>query len=112
MGGSVHTEAHETRGEQLDGGVHSTGALFESKVGVIENSQTDETDNTIDSPDKEGGPEPVAGPEDGRESSITRWPTPHLLSLCGVEVTTEEEETKMLLSATDPTRAGNARTKP
>ena len=51
------------RREELGGGVHCAGALFESKVGVIEDDKADEADETIKSPDEEGDLEPPGDPE-------------------------------------------------
>ena len=63
MRGPAQTEAHEVRGEGLDGSVHCAGALLESKVRVVESDKTDEAEETVKSPDEEGDFEPVADPE-------------------------------------------------
>jgi len=55
------------RREEADGGVHCTGALLESEVGVVEDDKTDEADEAVGSPDEERELEPVADPKGGRE---------------------------------------------
>jgi len=94
MRGPAQAEAHETRGEELNAGVHCTGARLESKVGVVEDDKADEADETVKSPDEEGDPEPVADPEDRREKpSVKRLVVRYLPRFLGVHVTTNEEKT-------------------
>ena len=67
MRGSAQTEAQEVRREGLEGGIHRTGALLESKVRVVEEDEADKADGAIKTPDKEGDIEPVVDPGGGRE---------------------------------------------
>jgi len=55
--------------EKLDTGVHCPGALFESEVRVVEDDEADEADETIESPDEEGNPEPIANAKNGCEKT-------------------------------------------